>query len=84
MTHTGKYSVPVLWDTQERCIVNNESAEIVRMFNSAFDEWATHPGLDLYPQHLRSTIDEVRQRGACGQRCCGSGGGSVGKGGAGK
>lgn len=52
--------MPVLWDTQERTIVNNESSEILRLFNSAFNEFATNPGLDLYPAQLRPAIDEVR------------------------
>jgi len=55
----GKYSVPVLWDKKNKCIVNNESAEIVRMFNSAFNDLAKHPDLDLYPAHLAEKIDEV-------------------------
>lgn len=55
----GKYSVPVLWDKKTGTIVNNESAEIVRMFNSAFNNLATNPDLDLYPEHLRERIDEI-------------------------
>jgi len=55
----GKYSVPVLWDKKEKVIVNNESAEIVRMFNSAFNKLSKNPELDLYPEHLRSKIDEI-------------------------
>jgi putative glutathione S-transferase len=54
--------VPVLWDKKERTIVNNESAEILRMFNSAFQEVATKPEVDLYPQELRGEIDSVRTR----------------------
>ncbi|KXZ42325.1 hypothetical protein GPECTOR_161g124 [Gonium pectorale] len=56
---TGKYSVPVLWDKKEKTIVNNESSEILRMFNSAFNDIATNPGLDLYPEPLRPAIDEL-------------------------
>ena len=55
----GKYSVPVLWDKKKKCIVNNESAEIVRMFNSAFSDLAKHPELNLYPEHLTEQIDAV-------------------------
>lgn len=55
----GKYSVPVLWDKQVGCIVNNESSEILRMFNSAFNDLAANPTLDLYPQELREKIDEL-------------------------
>lgn len=55
----GKYSVPVLWDKKEGVIVNNESSDILRMFNSSFNNLAKNPGLDLYPEPLRSKIDEV-------------------------
>ncbi|KAK9823109.1 hypothetical protein WJX72_000330 [[Myrmecia] bisecta] len=55
----GKYTVPVLWDKKEKTIVNNESAEILRIFNSAFNDFAKNPGLDLYPEELRKQIDEV-------------------------
>lgn len=55
----GLYSVPVLWDTQTSRIVNNESSEIIRMLNSAFNDFAEAPGLDLYPEPLRAEIDEV-------------------------
>jgi hypothetical protein len=51
--------VPVLWDKQRRTIVNNESSEIMRMFNSEFNHLAQNPQLDLYPQELRAQIDEV-------------------------
>lgn len=54
--YTGKVSVPILWDKKERRIVNNESADIIRMFNSAFDE-LTGNTLDFYPQALQSSID---------------------------
>ena len=55
-------SVPVLWDTKENRAVNNESAEIVRMLNSEFDEHAENPGLDLYPEELRDEIDALNER----------------------
>jgi putative glutathione S-transferase len=58
---SGKYSVPVLWDKKEKIIVNNESSEILRMFNSAFNDLATNPSLDLYPEELRSEIDAVNE-----------------------
>lgn len=54
--YTGKVSVPVLWDKQARRIVNNESAEIIRILNSAFDG-LTGNRLDLYPEALRGEID---------------------------
>lgn len=53
--------MPVLWDKKERTIVNNESSEIVRMFNSAFNSFAKFPALDLYPHSLRAKIDEVNE-----------------------
>lgn len=54
--YTGIVTVPVLWDRQRRTIVNNESSEIIRMLNSAFDEWGDAQ-LDLYPEPLRPEID---------------------------
>src|SRR5215470_1375371 len=55
---TGRATVPVLWDRKTRTIVNNESSEIIRMLNSEFDEFG-NSALDLYPQELRSAIDET-------------------------
>lgn len=54
--YTGRVTVPVLWDKQENTIVNNESSEIIRMFNSAFDHLGAKPG-DYYPDDLRNEID---------------------------
>lgn len=59
--YTGRVTVPVLWDNQQKRIVSNESAEIIRMFNSAFDG-ITGNGLDFYPQPLRTAIDELNAR----------------------
>ncbi|MDN3552163.1 glutathione S-transferase family protein [Halomonas almeriensis] len=56
--YTGRVTVPALWDKQQARIVNNESAELVRMLNTAFDE-LTGNRLDLYPADLRETIDAV-------------------------
>jgi glutathionyl-hydroquinone reductase len=53
--YTGRVSVPVLWDIQSETIVNNESAEIIRMFNSEFDS----PAADFYPADMRTDIDAV-------------------------
>jgi glutathionyl-hydroquinone reductase len=53
----GRPTVPVLWDTLHETIVNNESAELVRMLGSEFNEVAGNPTLDLYPAALRSRID---------------------------
>ena len=55
----GAITVPVLWDKKTRQIVNNESAEIIRMFNSEFQGCATHASVDLYPQNRREQIDEL-------------------------
>jgi len=54
--YTGKVTVPTLWDSQSRRIVNNESSEIIRILNSAFDG-ITGNQLDLYPESLRAEID---------------------------
>ncbi|SEN01485.1 putative glutathione S-transferase [Pseudomonas sp. ok272] len=59
--YSGRVTVPLLWDKQQQRIVNNESAEILRMFNSAFDD-LTGNDLDFYPQHLRAQIDELNAR----------------------
>eukprot|EP00298_Acanthocystis_sp_HF-20_P012058 c19704_g1_i3.p1 GENE.c19704_g1_i3~~c19704_g1_i3.p1 ORF type:complete len:341 (-),score=79.72 c19704_g1_i3:52-1029(-) len=55
----GKYSVPILFDKKTSRIVNNESSEIVRMFEKEFNEFAKYPELDLYPSHLTAEIDNV-------------------------
>ena len=58
--YTGRVTVPVLWDKDRRTIVSNESAEIIRMLNSAFDGLAgVDASLDLYPEDLRSEIDRI-------------------------
>lgn len=56
--YTGRVTVPVLWDKKQATIVSNESAEIIRMFNSAFDD-LTGNHSDFYPEALREGIDEV-------------------------
>ncbi|HBV40490.1 MAG TPA: glutathione-dependent reductase, partial [Erwinia sp.] len=56
--YTGRVTVPVLWDKQQQTIVSNESADILRMFNSAFDGVGARAG-DYYPADLRTKIDEV-------------------------
>jgi len=58
--YTGRVTVPVLWDKHARTIVNNESSEIIRMFNSAFDAWGD-ASLDFYPADLRAEIDAVNE-----------------------
>ena len=59
--YSGRVTVPVLWDKQRRCIVNNESSEIIRMLNSAFDDVGASAG-DYYPQTLRAEIDALNAR----------------------
>ncbi|OEE62792.1 glutathione-dependent reductase [Enterovibrio norvegicus FF-33] len=55
--YTGRVTVPVLWDKKTQTIVSNESSEIIRMFNSAFNELTGNTD-DDYPEALRGTIDE--------------------------
>ena len=57
-SYSGRVTVPVLWDKQQNRMVSNESAEIIRMFNSAFDG-LTGSKDDFYPERLRSEIDEL-------------------------
>lgn len=59
--YEGRVTVPVLWDKQQQVIVNNESAEIIRMFNSAFNH-LTGDTQDFYPTDLRADIDELNAR----------------------
>lgn len=56
--YTGRVTVPVLWCKASNRIVSNESSEIIRMFNSAFNE-VTGNTQDFYPAHLRSAIDDI-------------------------
>ena len=58
--YTGRVTVPVLWDTKTETIVSNESAEIIRMLNTAFDGVGAKPG-DYYPEALRQEIDAVNE-----------------------
>jgi putative glutathione S-transferase len=59
--YTGRVTVPVLWDQHTQTIVNNESSEILRMFNSAFDAVGAKPG-DYYPKERREAIDALNAR----------------------
>lgn len=56
--YTGRVTVPVLWDKQKQTIVNNESSEIIRMLNSAFNRCGANAA-DLYPTHLQEKIDHL-------------------------
>ncbi len=63
--YSGRVTVPVLWDKQRATIVSNESSEIIRMFNTAFDALEDSGGdaaLDFYPQDLRAEIDAINAR----------------------
>jgi putative glutathione S-transferase len=61
--YNARFTVPVLWDKKLNTIVNNESSEIIRMFNNAFDSILPQEvqGLDFYPQELRSEIDQINE-----------------------
>lgn len=59
--YTGRVTVPILWDKQTGTIVSNESSEIIRMFNRAFDAIGATPG-DYYPAELRDEIEALNDR----------------------
>ena len=60
-SYEGRVTVPVLWDKQTETIVNNESSEVIRMFNSAFNHLTGNHD-DYYPHSLREKIDKINQR----------------------
>ncbi|MCM0610975.1 glutathione S-transferase family protein [Marinobacter sediminum] len=61
--YTGRVTVPALWDKEKQTIASNESAEIIRMFNSAFNGLeGVNADTDFYPESLRAEIDEVNER----------------------
>ncbi|KAF7972886.1 hypothetical protein HWV62_16680 [Athelia sp. TMB] len=61
--YSGRFTVPVLWDKKNHTIVNNESSEIIRIFNTAFNDIipADKAAIDLYPQAHRAAIDELNE-----------------------
>lgn len=59
--YAGHISVPVLWDTESRRIVSNNFPDISLDLGARFDEWATNPDLELYPEELRLDIDELNE-----------------------
>ena len=59
--YSGRVTVPVLWDRERETIVSNESSEIIRMFNSAFDD-LTPVKTDYYPEELRDEIDSINAK----------------------
>jgi putative glutathione S-transferase len=60
-TFSGRVTVPILWDKQQNTIVSNESSEIIRMFNTAFND-VTGNTVDLWPQHMHDDIEAVNAR----------------------
>jgi putative glutathione S-transferase len=58
---SGRVTVPILWDKTRETIVSNESSEIIRMFNSAFDGLTDNQD-DYWPEHMRDAIEEVNAR----------------------
>lgn len=60
--YSGRSTVPVLWDTETRAVVNNESADIIQILNAAFNEFAVRPEWDLYPQDQQETVDRWNDR----------------------
>jgi putative glutathione S-transferase len=60
-SYVAGVTVPVLWDKQERTIVNNESADILRMLGTVFAPLADHP-VELYPPHLGDEINQLNER----------------------
>lgn len=61
--YSARFTVPVVWDKKENTIVNNESSEIIRFFNTAFNKElpADKAKLDLYPEDLKKEIDELNE-----------------------
>ncbi|CAM6095598.1 unnamed protein product [Calypogeia fissa] len=55
--YEGRATVPMLWDQSQREVVNNESADIIEILNSDFNDLASNPGLDLAPASLKADID---------------------------
>jgi len=59
--YVGRFTVPVLFDKKQNVIVNNESGDIIEMFNSEFNEFAKNPSLDFYPNGMKQQLDEMIQ-----------------------
>ncbi|MEL6582118.1 MAG: glutathione S-transferase family protein [Cyanobacteria bacterium J06621_12] len=60
--YKGRCTVPILWDEETKTIVNNESAEIIEILNSEFNQFARYPDCNLYPAALKETIDEWNEK----------------------
>ena len=56
-----QFTVPVFWDTKLETIVSNNSTDIMRIINSAFNEYASNPELDLYPDDKRDEVDRLNE-----------------------
>jgi putative glutathione S-transferase len=61
--YSGRFTVPVLWDKKNHTVVNNESSEIIRIFNTAFNDIIPkdRAEIDIYPQGLRAEIDSINE-----------------------
>jgi glutathionyl-hydroquinone reductase len=60
--YKGRSTVPILWDDETKTIVNNESAEIIEILNSEFNQFAQHPDFDLYPAAQKEAIDSWNEK----------------------
>lgn len=60
--YQGRSTVPILWDDETKTIVNNESAEIIEILNSEFNQFAQHPEFDLYPAEQKEVIDSRNEK----------------------
>jgi glutathionyl-hydroquinone reductase len=61
--YEGRFTVPILWDKKNQTVANNESSEIIRIFNKAFNHLIPEDkaALDLYPTELRLEIDSINE-----------------------
>ena len=61
--YSGRFTVPILWDKKHGTIVNNESSEIIRIFNTAFNDLlpSEKAALDIYPEQHRAEIDGINE-----------------------
>ena len=60
--YKGRSTVPILWDDETKTIVNNESAEIIEILNSEFNQFAQHPDFDLYPASQKEAINSWNEK----------------------
>ncbi len=56
--HDSKSTTPALWDRQDKCVLHNESKELILILHDSFRSLAKHPEVDLFPEHLRTAIDD--------------------------